>query len=194
MKYFIVLMFFIAFGSAYAEMLDVDYNFIENAFSGIKPVTDKEFEDTINRMTPKPLDNSFKGKLKTFLFGRQYGVDPAPKGQDKEVDIGGETKAVQDIKNGVYYIKLFVSVIGEGGNIIPMGNYKIKQDENNPDYLVFYQGATIYGKLKLKSFDDTLKEKHQIAYSRIDVISDDVVRIVYSTIDDTRCAIARVYQ
>ena len=187
-------MFFIAFGSAYAEMLDVDYNFIENAFSGIKPVTDKEFEDTINRMTPKPLDNSFKGKLKTFLFGRQYGVDPAPKGQDKEVDIGGETKAVQDIKNGVYYIKLFVSVIGEGGNIIPMGNYKIKQDENNPDYLVFYQGATIYGKLKLKSFDDTLKEKHQIAYSRIDVISDDVVRIVYSTIDDTRCAIARVYQ
>ena len=52
-------------------MLDVDYNFIDTAFDGIQPITDKQFNDTINKLTPQPVDNSFGGKLKTFLFGRK---------------------------------------------------------------------------------------------------------------------------
>ena len=60
------------FSFARAQMLDVDYNFIDTAFDGIQPVTNKQFDDTINKMTPQPVDNSFGGKLKTFLFGRKY--------------------------------------------------------------------------------------------------------------------------
>ncbi len=175
-------------------MLDVDYNFIDTAFDGIKPVTNKEFDDTINRMTPQPLDNSFKGKLRTFFFGRKYGVEPPPKGQDKEVDLGGEMKAIQDIKNGVYYIKLLVSIYDVEGKIIPLGNYKIQEKtENGADLLVFYQGNQEYGKLKLKKFEDTLKKEHDITYSRLDIIDENLIRVVYSTISDTKCAYAQVY-
>ena len=73
-----------------------------------------------------------------------------------------------------------------------MGNYKIK--ENNDSELVFYQGMQEYGKLKLKSFEDTKKQENDIAYSRVDIVSDDIIRIVYSTIKDTKCATARVYK
>ena len=104
-KLFIIFMLLIAISPIKAEMLDVDYNFIDTAFDGIKPVTNKEFDDTINRLTPQPIEDGFMGKLKTFLFGRKYGVEPQAKGQDKEIDYGGELKAIQDIKNGVYYIK-----------------------------------------------------------------------------------------
>ncbi len=177
-----------------AEMLDVDYNFIDTAFDGIKPVTDKEFDDTINRLTPQPIENTFWGKTKAFLFGRKYGVQPAPKGQDKEIDFGGEMKAIQDLKNGVYYITLFVSVVGNDGNIIPLGNYKIQEKNvNNEDMLVFYQGAKEYGSLKLRKFEDNLKKEHDLTYSRVDIINDNVIRIVYSTISDTKCAYAKVY-
>ena len=177
-----------------AEMLDVDYNFIDTAFDGIKPVTNKEFDDTINRLTPQPVENTFMGRLKAFLFGRKYGVEPAPKGQDKEIDYGGEMKAIQDLKNGVYYIKLLVSVVGSDGNIIPLGNYKIQEKTiNNENMLVFYQGAKEYGTLKLNKFEDNLKKENELTYSRVDIISEDGVRIVYATISDTKCAYAKVY-
>lgn len=196
MKYFLViLMLFYSFlPLKAAEMLDVDYNFIDTAFDGIKPVTNKEFDDTINRLTPQPVENTFMGRLKAFLFGRKYGVEPAPKGQDKEIDYGGELKAIQDLKNGVYYIKLLVSVVGSDGNIIPLGNYKIQEKTiNNENMLVFYQGAKEYGTLKLNKFEDNLKKENDLTYSRVDIISEDVVRIVYATISDTKCAYAKVY-
>ena len=69
MKYLIifVMLFFSLMPVRAAEMLDVDYNFIDSAFDGIKPVTDKEFDDTINRLTPQPVENTFMGKLKAFF-------------------------------------------------------------------------------------------------------------------------------
>lgn len=177
-----------------ADMLDVDYNFIDTAFDGIKPVTNKQFDDTINKLTPQPVADTFKDKVKTFFFGRKYGVEP-PKaqGQDIQIDIGGEKKAIEDMKNGVYYIKLLVSIVGFDGRTIPLGNYKIKEEtEDGVSMLIFYQGNSEYGRLKLKEFNDTLKEENELTYSRVDIISDDVVRVVYSTIKYTKCAYARV--
>lgn len=181
---------------ASAQMLDVDYNFIDTAFDGIQPVTDKQFNETINKLTPQPVENTFGGKLKAFLFGRKYGNDTTiqPKGQDKEIDIGGETKAIQDLKNGVYYIRLLVSIVAEGGKIIPLGNYKIQEKIiDNQAMLVFYQGHNEYGMLKLRKYEDTLKKENDLTYSRVDILSDDLIRIVYSTISDTKCALARPY-
>ena len=59
--------------------------------------------------------------------------------------------------------------------------------------LVFYQGHDEYGMLKLRKFSDNLKNENDITYSRVDILSDDIVRIVYSTIEDTKCAFAKVY-
>ena len=71
--FFVIFLLFFSFSQLKAaEMLDVDYNFIDTAFDGIKPVTDKEFNDTINKLTPQPVENTFGGKLKAFLFGRKY--------------------------------------------------------------------------------------------------------------------------
>lgn len=198
MKKFIIfisiLMIFSTSAKAADDLLDVDYNFIDTAFDGIKPVTDKEFNDTINKLTPQPVDNSFGGKLKTFLFGRKYGVEAQPKGQEEQIDIGGEQKAIQDLKNGIHYIKLVVSIIGENNQIIPLGNYKIQEKTvNNQPMLVFYQGHQEYGMLKLKKFDDTLKKDNDLVYARVDILSENSVRIVYSTISDIKCAIAKVY-
>lgn len=193
--FFVIFLLFFSFSQLKAaEMLDVDYDFIDTAFDGIKPVTDKEFNDTINKLTPQPVENTFGGKLKAFLFGRKYGVEPQAKGQDKEFDIGGEQKAIQDLKNGVYYIKLLVSVVGEDNKIIPLGNYKIQEKMlNNRPMLVFYQGHQEIGMLKLKLFEDNLKKENDLVYSRVDIVSDELVRIVYSTLSDTKCALARVY-
>ena len=60
--------------------------------------------------------------------------------------------------------------------------------------LVFYQGAKEYGSLKLNLYDDTAKNENDIAYSRVDIVNDSVIRIVYSTVKETKCAYAKVFQ
>lgn len=190
----IILSIFFACPLKAVDMLDVDYNFIDTAFDGIQPITDQQFNETINKLTPQPVDNSFGGKLKSFLFGRKYGIEPQPKGQDKEIDLGGEQKAIQDLKNGVHYIKLITTIVGENNQIIPLGNYKIQEKTiNNQAMLVFYQGHNEYGMLKLKKFEDTLKKENDLIYSRVDIISPEIIRIVYSTLSDTKCAYAKVH-
>lgn len=177
-----------------AEMLDADYQFIDTAFDGIKPVTNKQFNDTINALTPQPVENTFGAKLKAFLFGRKYGVETPPQIENKDLDNGGELKAIQDIKNGIHYIRLSTAVVGLEGKIIPLGDYKIQEKHiNNENVLVFYQGREEYGMLKLKQFEDNLKKENDITYARVDVINDNLIRIVYSTLSDTKCAYAKVY-
>ena len=39
----------------------------------------------------------------------------------------------------------------------------------------------------------SLKKDNDLIYSRVDIVSDVAVRIVYSTISDTKCALAKVY-
>ncbi len=203
MKKILLLLLFLSFlfvapmKTSANGMLDVDYNFIDTAFDGIKPVSDKEFQDTINRLTPQPVENTFGAKLKTFLFGRKYGTpqpQTQPQAQETKIDIGGEKKAIEDIKNGTYYIKLVVSLIGTNGDVIPLGNYKIQErTDENVNYLVFYQGVKEYGKLKLQRYEDEQKGENDITYSRVDIVNDNLIRIVYATIKDTKCAYARVY-
>lgn len=190
-----IIAFMLNFSVFGAGSLDVDYNFIDTAFEGIKPVTNKEFDDTINRLTPQPIPDTFGAKLKAFLFGRKMGVEQKPKIQETQIDIGGEKKAIEDMKNGTYYIKLVVSVVGQDGNVIPLGNYKIQErTDDEINYLVFYQGAKEYGKLKLQKYEDTKKGENDIAYSRVDIVNDSFVRIVYSTLKDTKCALTRIYE
>ena len=40
-KFLILILMLLSLTSVKAEMLDVDYNFIDTAFDGIKPVTNK---------------------------------------------------------------------------------------------------------------------------------------------------------
>ena len=195
MRYIVTILLFLSFSAFASNSLDVDYNFIDSAFDGIKPVSDKQFNDTINKLTPQPAPTTFGGKLKTFLFGRKYGVEtPQNSSNDETMDIGGERQAIKELTNGIYYIKLLVSIVSSDGTIIPLGNYKIQQEiKDNQKILVFYQGRDRYGSLMLNKFNDTQKQEHAITYSRVDIISDDIVRIVYATIEDTQCATAKIY-
>lgn len=197
-NFFLIIFCILSFGilqTQAADMLDVDYNFIDTAFDGIKPVSDKQFNDTMNKLTPEPVPDTFLGKLRTFLFGRKYGVNNQTNiKQDEDFSPVDEKATIKELQNGIFYIKLLASIITPDGTIIPLGNYKIQQETiNDNNMLVFYQGNKMYGKLKLNNFEDNLKKENEISYSRVDILTPDVIRIVYSTISETKCALAKVY-
>ena len=194
MRYFIIFTLLL-FSCAYcSDMLDVDYNFIEHAFENTKPVTEQDFQKAINAKTPQPVPDTFGGKLKAFLFGRKYGVETPNTKKEEKIDPISEAQIIQEVKNGIYFIKLLVPIISEDNKIIPVGNYKIKEEKyNSKNTLAFYQGRELYGRLILTKYNDTLKKEHDLTYSRVDILSENTVRIVYSTIEDTKCAVAKVY-
>ena len=191
----IVLIIAFLFSSALcSEMLDVDYNFIEHAFENTKPVSEQDFQKAINSKTLEPVPDTFGGKLKAFLFGRKYVTDTPAKVQEEKPDPVSEEQMIKEAKSGIYFIKLVAPIISADNKVIPAGNYKIKEEKvDNQPMLVFYQSREEYGKLKLFKYNDIKKHEHDLTYSRVDIVSDDTIRIVYSTIEDTKCAVARVY-
>jgi len=197
-KLFLILVLLI-FSFAIAEDnfdIDVDYNFIDTAFDGIQPVSDKKFNETIEKLTPQPIEDSFGGKVKAFLFGRQYGPSQNKINTNKEVqkESYGEKEAIENIKDGISYLKLIVSIIDSEGKIIPAGNYKVQEKKiNDFDMLIFYQGYNEYGKLKLRKFKDTKQNEKDLVYSRIDILDNDIIRVVHSTIYGTKCALVKAY-
>ncbi len=195
-RFLLILSLLICLNVKAAEMLDVDYNFIDSAFDNVKPVTNQQFDKAIEQLTPAPMPETFWGRFKAYLFGRKSVADTKKNTtlQNKEVEKIDEKAIINELQNGIFYIKLVVSVIGQDGKIIPLGNYKIQQQViDNQKMLAFFQGSKMYGMLKLNQFEDNLKNENDISYSRVDIISDNIVRIVYSTISETQCAFAKVY-
>lgn len=178
-----------------ADDFDVDYNFIDTAFDGLQPVSDKKFDETINKLTPQPIEDTFGAKLKAFFLGRQYGQENKIN-TNKEVqkESYGEKEAIDNIKDGISYLKLVVSIIDSNGKIIPAGNYKVQEKKiDETDTLIFYQGYSEYGRLKLRKFEDKIADDKALVYSRIDILDNDIIRVVHSTIYGTKCALTRAY-
>ena len=187
-------MFFLLSLVCGAEMLDADYHFIEHAFENTKPVSEGDFQKAVNSKTLEPVPDTFGGKLKAFLFGRKHVQSTPAASQQEKTDPVSDAQMIQEMKNGIYFIKLLAPIISSDNKVISAGNYKIKEEEiNNEQMLVFYQGHQQYGTLKLYSYQDNQKKDNQLTYSRVDIVSDDVIRIVYATISDTKCAVAKVY-
>ncbi len=194
MRFLITLLTMLFLCSYSAEMLDADYNFIEHAFEGSKAVSERDFQKAINSKTLEDPPTTLGGKIRTFLFGRRYKTDAPIPVQTETPEPVSDAQLIKDIKNGIYYIKLIAPVIGMNNKVIPAGNYKIKEEKiNEQSVLAFYQGREEYGTLKLYRYDDTLKKEQDLTYSRVDIVSDDTIRIIYSTIEDTKCAVAKVY-
>lgn len=195
MKKILIIFFILASSVSFAGTFDdIDYNFIQHAFEGTKAVSDEDFQKAINSKTPQPVGDGFGAKLKTFLFGRKYGVDTVQPKSEEKIDPISEAQIIQETKNGIYFIKLIAPVISLDNQVIPAGNYKIKQEDiQGQPRLIFYQGHQKYGELKLYKYNDPNKKEHDLTYSRVDIVSDDYLRIIYATIDDTKCAVAKVY-
>ena len=190
MKKLLILFLLTSFCLA-ADMLDADYNFIEHAFENTKPVSEQQFQKAINSKTLEPVPDTLGGKIRTFLFGRKYQTNNPVVQKEEKQDPVSEAQIIQEMKNGIYFIKLLAPIISVDNKIIQQGNYKIKEEDN---MLVFYQGYKEYGRLKLYKYQDDKKHEHDLTYSRVDIVSDDTIRIVYATISDTKCALDRVYK
>lgn len=140
-------------------------NSVEDAFNGQKPVTDEEFQKTLDRLKAKQK----KGKNKKI------------KGQSFNEEHSGTCIDEADEKTSILSVPL--TLINGDGVEIPTGHYKIvgtKEDKNV--YLDFYQSSILVARVPAIETDNDFNETN-INFVKLLPYDSKRVKVIYGSID-----------
>lgn len=139
---------------------------VENAFTGQKPITDEEFQKTLDKLKAK---QNKKGKNKQFK-GKSFNEDSS----GTHID---ETAA----KTTILSVPLML-INGDGAEI-PVGHYKIVGvKEKNDVYLDFYQSSMRVARVPAIETNNDFKENN-INFVKLMPYNSQRVEIIYGSID-----------
>ena len=185
-KLLFVLIIILFSSSAIADELDSSNDiwnsssFIDNAFSGQKPVTDEQFEKTINEIKSRP-------KKKWFWQKTPPEVKPlSPTPQYSQYQQFNELQAVSDKINHSPTIMISTQVYDDSRNIIEPGYYKMskKEETDGSYYLVLSQGTTTIARLKASHTNEDFKQS-EINFGNAVPVQNKYIRLIYGNIDLT---------
>lgn len=182
----LLLIIFILFVSlpAFADELDSSNDiwnsstFIDNAFTGQKPVTDEQFEKTIKEIKSRPKKKWFWQKTPPEV----KPLSPAP--QYSQYQQFNELQSVSDKINHSPTIMISTQVYDDSRNIIEPGYYKMsKREELDGTYaLILSQGTTTVAKVKATHTNEDFKQS-EINFGNAVPIENKYIRLIYGNID-----------
>jgi len=160
---------------------DLDFNFIDNPFSGQKIITEQEFDKTYNQ---------YKGNVKKKKTGGFWNwvfrkTLPEDMQYQEPVDIkkeiySDEIKYQKEVLNKKPTIALSSTIIDSNGNEVQEGFYQVVLDNSK---IKLQQGFDTIGIFNARKATDDWKE-NEIIYARLIFQNENVVKIIYSNLDD----------
>lgn len=141
-----------------------DTNGVENAFNGQKPITDEEFQKTLDKLKAK------QNKGKKLFKGKNVNEENSGTYLD-------ETTAK------VTVLSVPLDLVNGDGAEIPVGHYKIVGvKEKNDVYLDFYQSAMRIARVPAIETNNDFKENN-INFVKLMPYNSQRVEIIYGSID-----------
>jgi len=142
-----------------------DTGAVENAFNGQKPVTDEEFQKTLDKVKAK----QHKGKNQQF------------KGKSVNEENSGDYIDKTAAKTTILGVPLLL-INGDGAEI-PIGHYKIvgKKDNGNI-YLDFYQSSELVARVPAIETKNDFQQ-NDINFAKILPYNSQRVEVIYGSID-----------
>lgn len=139
-------------------------NSVEDAFNGQKPVTDEEFQKTLNRVKSKQK----KGKNK--IKGKGFNEESS----GTHIDEAAE-------KNSVLSVPL--NLINGDGIEIPIGHYKIVGTKKDKEvYLDFYQSSNLVARVPAIETENDFNEMN-INFVKLMPYDSKRIKVIYGSID-----------
>lgn len=162
------------------SMLDYDMKFIDDPFANQKPVTQKQFNEVVNKMQAP--NKGLIQKFKEYLGRNKPENDPALKKFQSE-GIGELGAKAKDFDNMKPNLILSGAIVDSYGRTIPEGHYQIMlSNQNNTKLINFMQGNKLYGSIKAQNATDSW-DKNVIIYARILYPNSNVARVIFSNLD-----------
>ncbi len=139
---------------------------VENAFTGQKPITDEEFQKTLDKIKAK----QNKKKKNSQLKGKSFNEDSS----GTHID---ETAAKTTI------LSVPLMLLNGDGTEIPVGHYKIVGVKDKNDvYLDFYQSSMRVARVPAIETNNDFKENN-INFVKLMPYNSQRVEIIYGSID-----------
>lgn len=202
-KILIALVYILLTSAAFCEedFSSFDLQFLDNPFAGQSFVSDKQFDEAVNKMTPKSKGGS---KKEPKAFTRWFwGV----KGGDNSDNKGGEAPQYEysnmpselGTKNILAkpVLTLGAKIMDADGKILESGHYQTDLKKiDGQNYIVFMQGSQTVGRFKSLPATDNW-EKNLIVYSRLVEVKSSgtsVYKIIFSNLEGTHQGYAQIVE
>ena len=176
----------ISFG---ADFSDYDFNQIDNPFAGQKQYTQQDFNKAIQQYK-KPAQKK-QGGFWNWFFRHTTHQDEGPSVNYKEQyeNIPSEMNYPKEVMSLKPSLALGAEIYDAEGKIISPGYYQITKED---DFIILSQGNSTSGKLRAKTYDDKEYKKNDIIYARVESVNDEIIKIIYSNLNDCFVGYARV--
>ncbi|MDD3435919.1 MAG: hypothetical protein PHC64_02090 [Candidatus Gastranaerophilales bacterium] len=139
---------------------------VENAFAGQKPITDEEFQKTLDQVKGKKKRKRDKNIPKGKYFNEESSGEHIDETSQKNILLG----VPLCLKNG-------------DGTEIPTGHYKIVGEKKDGKvYLNFYQSSTLVAKVPAIETNGDFG-KMDINFVELQPYNEERVRVIYGSMD-----------
>lgn len=183
-KFLLTFVFLLFAGIAKADdgMMDLDYQFIDNAFSNPNPATNKQFEDVMKQYENRE-PRGFFYNLRKFFNKNNPAFDKDFK--KKYEDSHNQPLRLKDEPQSKPTVTIGANFYNSNGEIIQAGHYQADYKKDGENYtIVLLQGNTRVAEIKGKLFEDDW-ETPAVVYARIVNVRSNLVKIIYSNLDMT---------
>ncbi len=183
-KFFLIfaLLFLINATFAADDMMNLDYQFIDNAFSNPNPSTNKQFEEVMKKYENKE-PHGFFYNIRKFFNKNNPAFDSDFK--KKYESPNNQPSRLKDTPQSKPTITIGADFYDSKGSLLSAGHYQAEYKKDGGNYtIVLLQGNTKVADIKARLYEDNW-ETPAVVYARVENIRENLVRIIYSNLDIT---------
>ena len=188
--FFVIAVIFLTINCTYAAIDDnVDYDFINNAFTNPNPTTNKEFEDVMNK-----LENPKEGVFtKIFKFFEKDKIKYDKELKTRFENPNNQPARIKDVPEEKPTILITAESYDFKGNKVDVGYYQVEfKKENGKYFLELMQGANKHIATLIAREIDEDEKAPSIVYGRAEATNNGYIKVIYANLDVTLLGFLKV--
>ena len=189
-RFFVIAVIFLTFNCAYGAIDDnVDYDFINNAFTNPNPTTNKEFEDVMNK-----LENPKEGVFtKIFKFFEKDKIKYDKELKTRFENPNNQPARIKDVPEEKPTILITAESYDFKGNKVDVGYYQVEfKKENGKYFLELMQGANKHIATLIARAIEEDEKAPSIVYGRAEATNNGYIKVIYANLDVTLLGFLKV--
>ena len=189
-RFFVIAVIFLTINCTYAAIDDnVDYDFINNAFTNPNPTTNKEFEEVMEK-----LENPKEGVFtKIFKFFEKDKIKYDKELKTRFENPNNQPARIKDVPEEKPTILITAESYDFKGNKVDVGYYQVEfKKENGKYFLELMQGANKHIATLIAREIDEDEKAPSIVYGRAEATNNGYIKVIYANLDVTLLGFLKV--
>lgn len=188
--FFVIAVIFLTINCTYAAIDDnVDYDFINNAFTNPNPTTNKEFEEVMEK-----LENPKEGVFtKIFKFFEKDKIKYDKELKTRYANPNNQPTRIKDVPEEKPTVLIAAESYDFKGNKVDVGYYQVEfKKENGKYFLELMQGANKHIATLIAREIEEDEKAPSIVYGRAEATNNGYIKVIYANLDVTLLGFLKV--